>query len=177
MPEGSKDAAVLIAASWQALNRALGGNKATQLTDCTIVILFAGFFIEANLNYIIEELGERKSMEEFLSMRHPGLQDKLGWFYNRHVAKAKAANRKQLYARGIAGKLRRRFPGFATLHRFRNDLSHGVLNKTAFSIQSTVNLRVQAKAIVDQLFEIAEATAAVVQRDTTYHEAISPSLD
>jgi hypothetical protein len=94
MPEGSKDAAILIATSWQALNRANFGNPNTLITDCTVVILFAGFFVEANLNYIIEEMGMTAHMRGFLKKDYPGIQDKLGWFYNEYVARQKVGTRK-----------------------------------------------------------------------------------
>ena len=58
MPEGSLDATILIATSWQALKRAKGGDERTMITNCTIVIVFASFFIEANLNRIIRPLAK-----------------------------------------------------------------------------------------------------------------------
>lgn len=61
-------------------------------------------------------------MRTFSNPKYPGLQDKLAWYYN------EAANKKDLYRKGVSRRLRRRFPGFAKLYRFRNDLSHGVVN-------------------------------------------------
>lgn len=172
MPEGSKDAAILIATSWQALSRANFENPATEFTDCTVVILFAGFFIEANLNYIIEEMRMTSKMKAFLSKEYPGIQDKLGWFYNEYIARQKAGTRKLLYNQGIKEKIRRKFPGFAKLYRFRNDISHGVINQTANSLQETILLRNQAKKIVDKLFEIAERNFGEIDRVITYQDAI-----
>jgi len=68
---------ILIAISWQALNRALSGDPRTRLCDCTVVILFAGFFVEANLNDIVQRLGRKRDMLAFLQRPYPGLQDKL----------------------------------------------------------------------------------------------------
>lgn len=82
MPEGSKHASILIATSWQALNRAIKGRKDTLICDCTIVILFASFFVESNLHYIIEEMNLKREMSNFLGKKYPGIQDKLGWHYN-----------------------------------------------------------------------------------------------
>ena len=172
MPEGSKDAAILIATSWQALNRVISGNKQTKLTDCTVVILFASFFIEANLNYIVEETSLYPEMRNFLNKRYPGIQDKLGWYYNRFVARSKANNRNQLYRNGIKRKIRRKFPGFASLYKFRNDISHGVINQTANSLSETLQLRSQAKEIVASLFEISERNGYSVDRIITYDDAI-----
>jgi hypothetical protein len=119
MPEGSKDAAILIATSWQAFNRAIQSNSDTLICDCTVLILFAGFFVEANLNYIITELHMNEQMISFLDNKpFPGLQDKLGWFYNQYIAKSIATTKKQLFASGIERKLRRRYPGYAKLYRF-----------------------------------------------------------
>lgn len=173
MPEGSRDAAILIAISWQALNRTLTGDQNTLLSDCTVIILFAGFFIEANLNHIIEELNRRSQMTTFLNKRYPGIQDKLGWFYNEYVARARVTNRKQLYDSGIERKLRRKFPGFAEIYRFRNDISHGVINRAAYSVEWVLRLRNQPKKIVDSLFEIVSRQGREIPREVTYWEAIA----
>ncbi len=173
MPEGSRDAAILIATSWQALNRAITGDQNTLVSDCTVLILFAGFFVEANLNYIIEELNAKSRMTAFLKKRYPGLQDKLAWYYNDYVARARASNSKQLYDAGIERKLRRKFPGFAKLYRFRNDISHGVINRSAYSLEGALRLRNQAKSIVDSLCEIALREGHDIRREVTYWDAIA----
>lgn len=104
--------------------------------------------------------------------RNPGLQDKLAWFYNEYVARSKTTNRETLYNRGIKAKLRRRFPGFAELYRFRNDVAHGVVNSNAKSLQKTRTLRQQAKDISKALFEIAVAQGHNVAPSTDYWRAI-----
>ena len=83
MPEGSGDAAILIATSWQALNRALREGPDTSLCNCTVVVLFSGFYLEANLNYVIEQLHKNRQMKAFLNQRHPGLRDKTGMVLQR----------------------------------------------------------------------------------------------
>jgi hypothetical protein len=163
---------ILIAISWQALNRALSGDPRTRLCDCTVVILFAGFFVEANLNEIVQRLGRKRDMLAFLQRPYPGLQDKLAWFYNEYVARAKARNRTELYRRGIGRKLRKRFPGFAELYRFRNDLAHGVVNSSAKSLQTTQQVRQHAKDLVQSLFGIAAAHGYALQPSTDYYKAI-----
>lgn len=173
MAEGSKDAMILITTSWQALGRALLGIPETTICDCTVVTLFAGFFIEANLNYIVEKLHIKKEMIKFLNNnRYPGLQDKLAWFYNKFIAKVEAKTKKELFDKGIKSKLRKRYPGFATLYRFRNDLSHGVINDTARSLPKVVELRQQAKDIVDDLFDVVTRAGYHISRDVTYQRAI-----
>ena len=173
MAEGSKDAMILITTSWQALGRAHQGNPATTICDCTVVTLFAGFFVEANLNYIVEKLHLKNEMIVFLNNnRFPGLQDKLAWFYNKFIARGKAKNKKELFDKGIRAKLRKRYPGFATLYRFRNDLSHGVINDTARSFSKVAVLRQQAKNIVDDLFDVIAHAGHNIPRDITYQRAI-----
>lgn len=49
MPEASKDATLIIATSWQALNRAETGDERTMICNCTVMIVFAAFYIETNL--------------------------------------------------------------------------------------------------------------------------------
>lgn len=173
MAEGSKDAMILITTSWQALGRASLGIPETMICDCTVVTLFASFFIEANLNYIVETLHMKKEMIKFLNgNKYPGIQDKLAWFYNKFIAKVEVKTRKELFDKGIKSKLRRRYPGFATLYRFRNDLSHGVINDTARSLPKVVELRQQAKDIVEDLFNVVSRAGYSMSRDVTYQRAI-----
>jgi hypothetical protein len=173
MAEGSKDAMILITTSWQALGRASLDIPETTICDCTVVTLFASFFIEANLNYIVEKLHMKKEMISFLNNnRYPGLQDKLAWFYNKFIARVKAKTKKELFDKGIKSKLRKRYTGFATLYRFRNDLSHGVINDTARSLPKVVELRQQAKDMVDDLFDVVARAGYRLSRDITYQRAI-----
>jgi hypothetical protein len=173
LPEGGRHAPVLIATSWQALNRALTEGPETRLCNCTIVILFAGFYIEANLNHIIEQTHSTRRMKTFLGQKYPGVQDKIAWFYNEFVARSKAADKKALYKQGVRRKIRRRFPGFARLYLFRNDLSHGVVNKSARSLPEAQQLRQHAKDIVSSLFDIAARRGYSIPRDTNYYDAIA----
>jgi hypothetical protein len=130
------------------------------------------FYIEANLNHIVEELALSRQMVAFVGHRYPGLQDKLAWFYNEFVARSKAGNLKQLRQRGIKAKLRRRFKGFAKLYRLRNDLSHGVVNRSAHSLPEAVRLREQAKGVVAELFAILRKHGHDVPRDANYFDTI-----
>lgn len=183
MPEAGRHAPVLIAISFQALNRIEREGQKTRLCNCTVVILFAGFFVEANLNHIFERLGlesqmetfgrgERKSGERKRKKYYPGLQDKLSFFHNKFVAHSEAGSLQEFRANGGNAKIRRRFKGFAELYGFRNDLSHGVINSSANSVEETKRLRQQAKNIVGDLYTILKKRGHDVPRDTTYHEAI-----
>lgn len=177
MPEGSNDAAILIAISYQALQRQVA-MIATRKADNTVVILFAGFYIEATVNDIIDQMNVRPQMMAFLNSGnrqnfHPGLQNKLAWFYNQYVATKKAKTRKQLFKSKVTVKLRRKFPGFAKLYKFRNDVAHGKINRIADSMEDTQDLRVQAKAIRSSLYAIALSHDPKIKIDTTYLDAIS----
>lgn len=173
MPEGGPHAPILIATSWQALNRALREGPDTLRCNCTVVVLFAGFYVEANLNYIIEQLHMTSAMRTFLEKKHPGLQDKLAWFYNEFIARSKARNRNALYKSDIKTKVRRRFPGFAKLYQFRNDISHGVINQSADSVPEVQRLRQQAKDMADEFFLIVKKQGHDLPRDTNYYQAIA----
>ena len=174
MPEGTPDATLLIATSWQALNRAIQGNKKTLICDCTVLILFAAFFIESNLNYIIKEMNQTSQMIAFLGKKKfPGMQDKLGWFYNQYVARSKAVNKKQLYNNSIEKKLSRKFPGFTKIYKFRNDISHGVVDRSVANLKDAMTLRKQAKDIVAELFLIAYKSGHDITRVINYNDAIA----
>ena len=87
MPEAGRHAPILIAASWQALGRALNEGPDTRVCNCTIVVLFAGFYVEANLNHIVRVLKLKRRVSQFMgSQKHPGLGDKLAWFYNDFIS-------------------------------------------------------------------------------------------
>ncbi len=176
MPEGTKDASVLIATSWQALGRARDGSESTILCNCTVVLIFAAFYIEANLNHIIEELGKTKDVEQFFNTKFTGLQNKLGWFYNSFVARSVAINRKQLFDKGIKSKLKKKFPGFNKIYNFRNEISHGHINRDIAKITETEILRKQAKDIVDQLFKIITKAGYPIKRNITYEIAIADDI-
>jgi len=180
VPEGTIDATILIATSFQALNRAIhDDNEWTMVCDSTIVILFAAFFIEANLNYIVDQLTKHNEMLDFLygkkrrGEKHPGLQDKLGWFYNQYIETSKTDNSKQMYNNGIIRKIRDKFPGFEQIYLFRNNISHGKVDLSIANRKDAEELRQQAKDIVNELFNIVAQTGCTIPREITYKSAIS----
>ena len=173
MPEAGRHAPILIATSWQALGRAINEGPDALICNCTVVVLFAGFFVEANLNHIVQRLGKGSSLAAFTGgKKHPGLQDKLAWFYNEFVASVRRPDLGTAYRHGIRKAVRRRFPGFAGLYRFRNDMSHGVINKTGRSLVKAQRLRRQATEMVAALFSILERRGHRIARTTTYWQAI-----
>lgn len=176
MPEGSIDATILLATSWQALKRAKDGDDRTMLCNCTVVVVFAAFFIEANLNHIIEEMGKTDEMYLFLGNQNAGLQHKLAWFYNCFVARQKAATKNAMYQNRIVAKLRRKFPGFNEIYNFRNNISHGIIDRRTANLKNAKRLRGKAKAIVNTLFEIAAKAGYDIPRSITYEFAITSGI-
>jgi len=173
MAEGSRHAAILIATSYQALNRAVRGSSQTLFADCTVMVLFASLYVEATVNHIVEHIGKANQMTAFLNRPFPGMQDKIGWFYNEFVARSKAKTRKQMYDNGIEVKLRRKFPGFAQLYRFRNSISHGEIHPLAASLRTALHLRQRAKDLATDLYDIAADAGHPAPRLITYRQAIA----
>lgn len=58
---------------------------------CTL----CGLYVEAYLNHIVRVLKKRTRFTEFMGRRkHPGLNDKLAWFYNDFVLPQPARDRR-----------------------------------------------------------------------------------
>ena len=176
MPEGSVDATILLATSWQALKRATNDGDRTLICNCTVVVVFAAFFIEANLNHIVEDMGKTDEMIRFLGSPYAGLQHKLAWFYNRFVAKSKAATKREMYDNGIERKLRRKFPGFDEIYNFRNNISHGIIDRSTANLNDAKRLRASAKTIVENLFKISAKAGYEIPRSITYEVAITSDI-
>ena len=173
MPEATEDATFLIATSWQALGRANQGDERTEICDCTVILVFAAFYLEANLNHFIEAMGDTEEMKDFLRpARHPGLYPKLAWFHNKHEASGAAKSKDELYADEFRNQLFERFPGFEEIHEFRNGVSHGAIDKAVANLEVAKRLRGQAKDIVGSLFDIAAAASCTIERVTTYEMAV-----
>ena len=80
MAEATGDAVFLFATSLQALGRAAQGDDETRTCNCTVVLIFAAFYTEANLTHIIKEMGEYKIMWQDLQGGNPGLYLKFSCF-------------------------------------------------------------------------------------------------
>jgi hypothetical protein len=183
MPESTGDAAILIAISHQAHDRAKVGDKFTILCDCTVMVVFAGFFIEANFNHLIDVMGKEQEMLSFWGrkkVRDVGLQNKLAWFYNSYVAERKISlknvpkEEKEKLKNDLYENLYAKFPGFHEIYNFRNNISHGNIDKSIANLVSAERLRKQTKDIVDELFNLAEqATGQPIPRTTNYYDAIA----
>ena len=176
MPEVSKDASLLIATSYQALKRAEMGDKSTEITNCIVVVLFAGFFIEENLNVIIKEMKKTTELMKFSGKKHPGLLEKIAWYYNSYAAPQKLSNKKELFRKDSKGKLlimrelEENFPGLEEIHEFRNKVAHGKIIRLA-NLENAKRLRHQAKLISNKLFKIASKQGYEIPRNITYQTA------
>ena len=177
MSEITNDAMILISISFQALKRAERGNKSTFLCDCTVIIAFAIFFIEANLNGIIDELQKNDEINKFFGYDHPGLRDKLIWFYNEYVASEKVINKNQLVQQEINEELEKEFPGFSNIYDFRNNIAHGVINESQANLENASQLRIKAKEIVNKLFVDLSKKGVDIHRNINYDAAISRLYD
>lgn len=182
MSEADKTTMTLITTSWQALQRAelkenfglLTVSEKTKLCDCISTIVFATFFLEANLNCILDYMCEhgksKKSSKDF-----GGLGSKLKFFYSEFVLKS------QIETVEVIEKIDTMFLGFKKIYGFRNDVAHGRLD----SIQpyekihdlnqlfiEVENLRNLTKKIVDWLFKIAKGEGCDIPRETNYKDVI-----
>jgi len=169
MPEVTPDASLIIAISWQALTRAQSRNEETRIADCTVVIVFAAFFIEATLNHFIDKAKERGGAADPPG-EYDGLHKKISWVYNFFVADTPIAD-----AALLATKLEEQFPGFDAIRRFRNGVSHGRIDRSAASIENAKHLRAAAKVIVNRLLEIARDNNIEIEREVDYRRAIMES--
>ena len=173
MPEAGRHAPILIATSWQALGRVASDGPDARISNCTIVVLFAGFYVEAYLNHIVRVLKKRKRFAAFMGRRkHPGLNDKLAWFYNDFISLHPAQDLDAARRHGIDRLVRRRFLGFAELYQFRNAISHGMVNHSGRSAAEAQQLREQAKTIVSDLLAVLEGRGHKIRRTMSYWRAI-----
>jgi len=167
MPEVSPDATLIIATSWQALSRAETGDERVRICNCTVIIVFAAFFIEANLNHLIERTDGMQGLTSPPN-EHAGLQRKLAWVLNSFVSDEPVTDPKQLRLR-----LEEEFPGFQAIREFRNNVSHGIIDRSITTLYTAKQLRIKAKDIVDRLLYIARENEIDIQRGVEYEMAIS----
>ena len=170
MPEISVDATVLIATSWQALGRAETGDQRTMIANCTVIIVFAGFFIEANLNHIIDAMENEAELVKFAGTDRPGLGAKFAWYYRNFISEEDISEKSEVYAAAHA-----EFPELREITDFRNGVSHGRIDRDAATLDNAKRLRIAAKRIIDRLLEAAAEAGHEIQRGVTYNVAIASS--
>jgi hypothetical protein len=167
MPEVTTDASLIIAISWQALKRAESGDEETRICNCTVVIVFAAFFVEATLNHFIDKAREKEGITPPPN-ENDGLHPKLSWVYNSFLADSPITD-----TRLLATKLEEAFPGFGAIRGFRNGVSHGRIDRAAATLENADKLRAAAKAIVNRLLEIAKENGIEIERAVDYRMAIT----
>lgn len=178
--EVSDDAMVLISISHQARERYKHYGKYMKVIgnvlpcDNLVTAVFLGFYIEASLTSIIEQMGENACLKKFNRNRKEydtGLIVKLAYFYNAHIVskdeqKASFDEFKKAFPYNgnpsLLQKLDNEFPGINDIDYFRNKISHG---KPSEAIKRIINdyrdindvdkLRDYAKAIVDTFLKFA----------------------
>lgn len=170
MAEINPDASFLIATSWQAQKRAETGDDRTMMTNCTIIIVFAGFFIEANLNHIIAEMEKIEDVSAFARGGNPGLGTKLAWFYKSYISRRDLSDKEQIYE-AMWGE----FPEVEEIIKFRNNVSHGDIDREVANLEDAKRLRLSAKNMVARLLAAAEDAGHPMDRGTTYKMAIGSS--
>jgi hypothetical protein len=189
MAEVSKQAKLLINTSFQALGRINFEDKDTFFCNCLVTVVFAGFYLEASLDYLIQEIGKQAEFKEFLEgKRYPGMQDKLAWFYYHYVVKSEEVDEAMLYKKDkddkqVSGKLEEEFKGFSKIRDFRNDISHGgnvykaIERINEFKTrEDIVQLRTQAKQITDKLIDIAnKAEHTNIEKKITFYDVVGPN--
>ena len=179
MAEVSKEAKLLINTSFQALRRIDFEDKDTFFCNSLVTVVFAGFYLEASLDYIIKEMGGKEEMEKFLGNK-PGMRNKLSWFYNVNVAPPRMNNKNIYYSKSFKQKLEGEFPGFEKIVDFRNNISHGGNVYRAIerikefkTREDIVQLRTQAKQITDKLIDIAnKAEHTNIEKKITFSDAV-----
>jgi hypothetical protein len=167
MPEVTSDATLIIATSWQALGRAESGDERASICNCTVIIVFAAFFLEANLNHFIEKAAGKEGVPRPPG-EHDGLTPKVAWVYTAFVAKQPITDSRELLRR-----LESEFPGFTEIREFRNGVSHGIINREAATLANAKRLRLAAKDMVNHLLEIAKENHIAIERGVEYEMAVS----
>jgi hypothetical protein len=179
MAEGNPDTAILVAISFQAMQRLKHlPREDTRVADTTVMLFFAAVYLEGTVDYIVGAYGKKRSMFKFLYPRgrgrhqHPGLKQKLAWLHNACIAQDgdRCNSRSMLTYRKIGARLRYMFPGFRKLNDFRNTVGHGRVLEVSFG--EALALRKETKATVDRLYDAAEDEwSKPIERITTYRAA------
>ena len=177
MAEVSDNAAIFIATSFQAMERAkIGIPPDAETVNLMIALVFLGFYLEENLDVIIIKLNKDNDLKEFFNNKNGnkkfGLLDKFGWFYNSYLASYKLEKSNKLFMKDLVKNLDARFPSFKKIYTFRNPVSHGKIEHS-LSISGVNALRERAKAITNELLEIvAQKEGVVIDKNISFKDAI-----
>ena len=177
MAEVSDNAAIFIATSFQAMERAKFGTPPNSVTlNLMIALVFLGFYLEENLDVIIKKVNKDGELREFFNDKKGkkkfGLLSKFGWFYNSYIAYSKLEKSSKLFMDDLVNNLETMFPGFEKIYTFRNPVSHGKIQHS-LSIPDVYELRVRAKAITSELLEIVNhKEGVVIEKNINYKDAL-----
>jgi hypothetical protein len=175
MPEYTLDQVILLAASWQALERIRIGENATFITDCVSVKLYAAYYIESSINFILLSMNLSDEINQFTSntnFEYCGLTDKLLFYYNKFIANPQRDKKKDYPDNKVVDKiLETEFPGFLEIRKFRNDLSHGIIKypEGSLTYAEVEIFRKKAKEIVEKLEQIP-GDKFTAQKDFDYRK-------
>jgi len=176
MAEVSDNAAIFIATSFQAMERAKFGIPTDSVTvNLMIALVFLGFYLEENLDVIITRVNRDGELREFFKDKKGkkkfGLLNKFGWFYNSYIAPSKLQKSSELFMENLVKNVDARFPGFEKIYTFRNPVSHGKIQHS-LSIPDVYALRERAKAITSELLEIVyQKEGVVIEKNINYKDA------
>ena len=176
MAEVNDNAAIFIATSFQAMERAKFGIPPDSVTiNLMIALVFLGFYLEENLDVIITKVNKDDELREFFNDKKGkkkfGLLNKFGWFYNSYIAPSKLEKSSELFMNDLVKNLGARFPGFEKIYTFRNPVSHGKIQHS-LSIPNVYALRERAKAITSELLEIVnQKEGVVIEKNINYKDA------
>ncbi len=175
MAEVSDNAAIFIATSFQAMERAKFGIPPDSVTvNLMIALVFLGFYLEENLDVIITRLNRNDELREFYNDKKGkkkfGLLSKFVWFYNSYIATSKLEKSSNSFMDDLVINLEVRFPGFEKIYTFRNPVSHGKI-KHSLSIPDVYSFRESAKAITSDLLEIVNQKEGVlIEKNINYKD-------
>lgn len=172
MAEVSDNAAIFIATSFQAMERAkFGIPPNSETVNLMVSLVFLGFYLEENLDVIIEKLNKRGELVKLFGEKEFGLKYKFGWFYNSYIAPSKLEKSTKLFMNNLVKNLDARFQGFEKIYNFRNPVSHGKI-KHSLSIPDVYKLRERAKFITSELLEIiSQKEGVVIKKNISFKDA------
>lgn len=181
MPEISDNAAILLATSYQAKNRAELHTGDLRKCNSIVVLIFACFYLEETIEVVIQKLEKSNDVIDFTNRSNPGLLGKFAWFYNNYLFEEPKSSFSYFFegkVKEILQALDSAFPRFQDLYNFRNDISHGKINKFAMDLSEVCQLRQAAKDIVNELLRITNLEkhrvvkfdSAIKNFSNNYHE-------
>jgi len=172
MSEVSKNAAIFLATSYQALDRAEKTGGAIKFCNSIVTLIFACFYMEETIDIIIETLNKSDEMHKFLNDDYPGIFKKFAWFFNYYLSDDKKSKDRLLKNQNYSYTMEvinQAFPHFKELYKFRNNISHGKINEIVQNFENVIIFRQAAKDKVTKILNISNLNE---MRNITYQSAI-----